>query len=470
MVFVMRLYIYNLYPRLLGNINNWYVHIPRIKNMGFDWIYINPINECGFSGSLYAVKSYYDYNPNFFDNPDMLYAENDLKEFISECSKNGVNVMMDIVINHSAKDSPLVIEYANWYKYNEDGSVKSPGAWDRGEWVSWGDLAEFDNEKKEDGSHENIWNYWRELFRHSIELGFSGFRCDAAYKVPSELWKYIISYVKNIKEDAVFFAESLGCSMNETLSLVDNGFDYVASSAKWWDFTSSWFLKQYEELRLHSKQITFPENHDTERLITECKGNIDKLKMHAFFTAIVTNGWMITLGFEYGARKRCDVVNDMPSDFEDIHYDISDYTKRLIEYISQNEILCLTGKLEPIALLSETEAFEEDEAEIYDEETSEESYENAADSEAENSEDHDRIFDDNYSFVRAFYKYNLDESKKILIFANIGQEEDIIDVSAFNVKKDISFDEKCSFDSDADGKRLISIKPYRIKIFEVYDE
>ncbi|MBW5381606.1 alpha-amylase, partial [Brachyspira hampsonii] len=50
---------YNLFPPLLGHIKNWYSHIDRIKNMGFEWVYINPITYPGFSGSLYATKYYY---------------------------------------------------------------------------------------------------------------------------------------------------------------------------------------------------------------------------------------------------------------------------------------------------------------------------------------------------------------------------------------------------------------------------
>ena len=33
--------------------------------MGFDWIYVNPLNYTGFSGSLYAIKDFYKFNPLF---------------------------------------------------------------------------------------------------------------------------------------------------------------------------------------------------------------------------------------------------------------------------------------------------------------------------------------------------------------------------------------------------------------------
>ena len=88
-----------------------------------------------------------------------------------------------------------------------------------------------------------------------LRLGFDGFRCDAAYKVNKDLWIYLINTAKTKKKDVVFFAESLGCSMEDTLSLIEAGFDYVASSAKWWDYESEWFIEQYDLAREKSKQI-----------------------------------------------------------------------------------------------------------------------------------------------------------------------------------------------------------------------
>ncbi len=57
--------IYNLFPSLVGSIERWTTHLARIAAMGFDWVYVNPFHEPGYSGSLYAVKSYYRLNPLF---------------------------------------------------------------------------------------------------------------------------------------------------------------------------------------------------------------------------------------------------------------------------------------------------------------------------------------------------------------------------------------------------------------------
>src|SRR5689334_4277001 len=57
--------IYNLFPRLIGSIDRWHAHLPRIAAMNFNWVYVNSFHEPGVSGSLYAVKDPFRLNPLF---------------------------------------------------------------------------------------------------------------------------------------------------------------------------------------------------------------------------------------------------------------------------------------------------------------------------------------------------------------------------------------------------------------------
>ena len=99
--------IYNLFPTLAGTVRQWQEHLPRIAAMGFNAVYVNPFHYPGFSGSLYAVKDYYRLNPRFRgDEP----ADDDvlLGDFTEEARAQGLRVIMDLVINHTSKDSELV--------------------------------------------------------------------------------------------------------------------------------------------------------------------------------------------------------------------------------------------------------------------------------------------------------------------------------------------------------------------------
>ena len=319
--------IYNLFPRLVGKMDKWKQHVSRIKNMEFDWIYVNPFHYTGFSGSLYAPKNYYDFNPLFVDMSSIIPPIKQLEEFIEESHKNGIKVIMDLVINHTSKDHPFTKTRRNWFKLGEDGNVVSPGAWDNGNWIEWGDLAIIDNENSPD--KQNLWNYWRDLIMFYLERGFDGFRADAAYSIPSELWIYLKEEAKTVNKDAVFFAESLGCTMDKTLLLADSGFDYLFNSSKWWNFSDKWLLEQYEQTSVKIDSIGFPESHDTLRLPMEVNNDLNAVKQRMFFTAFFSSGWMIPIGFEYGFKKKTDVIKTFPSDWEPINYDISDMIKNI---------------------------------------------------------------------------------------------------------------------------------------------
>ena len=435
----MKVAIYNLFPSMLGNIKNWYSHVARVKEMGFSWIYINPITYPGFSGSLYATKDYYSYNNNYFSSGETKEAEKEIKEFLEYCKNIDIKVMIDLVINHSSKDCVLTKTNKNWYILKDDELV-SPSAWDNGELVEWGDLASFNNEESED--IDNLWNYWNNLIQHNIDLGFSGFRCDAAYKVTNKLWCYLINNAKNYKKDSVFFAETLGCPIEDIILLSDAGFDYVASSAKWWNYSDEWFINQYEETIKHAKQVAFPENHDTERVIKEYNGNISEVKQRAFFTAIVCDMWMITIGFEYGFLKECNVVSGNENDYESINYDLSDYIRRLIEYVKQNDILSGEGKLESINLIEEKEKEEE------------EKKENKSD-DIETSE----------NYFRKLYKYSSNGNEKLMIIINTSDSTEIFtDCITYKLKEDISLENSLG---NISKESSIEFLAHEVKVFNV---
>lgn len=317
--------IYNLFPLLVGSVSAWEDELPRIARMGFDWVYLNPFHYPGFSGSLYAVKDYHRLHPLFEvegEAPRRL-----LGSFVEAARGEGLWVMMDLVINHTSKDALLVIEHPEWFERNPDGSLKSPGAVDPDDptkFTEWGDLADLDYSNP--AHHPAMIAHWRALVTDYAALGFRGFRCDAAYKVPSEVWSAIIQGARADHPDLVFAAETLGCKTEEISALHQAGFDLLFNSAKWWDFKAPWLLEQYDLLREIAPSVAFPESHDTERLATESEGDVAAfLKQRAVFAAFFSAGWMIPMGYEWGYRKKLDVVSTRPSDREETGIDISDF-------------------------------------------------------------------------------------------------------------------------------------------------
>jgi len=358
--------LYNLFPLLAGRFGDWEPHLVRAADMGFDWIFVNPIQKTGESGSLYSVADYFQLNPLLVDQAAALAPDEQLEAAIKTAESLGLKMMIDLVINHCAVDSPIAQQHPNWFVYEPDGSIAHPFCVEvnSGNKVVWYDLIRFDhkghdhrlghsnrqksqlakvdNDAKEDagrnddhGQHkhtsdpEGLYKYCRGVVEHLIKLGFKGFRCDAAYNIPHNFWQRLIQDIKRRYPDIIFVAETLGCTPPQTKETALAGFDFIFNSTKWWDFQSPWLKEQYHLLREVSPSIGFPESHDTERLMQESGGNVAALKQRYLFAAVFSSGVMMPIGFEFGFRKRLHVVNTRPSDWEETEVDLTDFIRKV---------------------------------------------------------------------------------------------------------------------------------------------
>ncbi len=318
--------IYNLFPLLAGTIPRWEEHLERIAAMGFTWIYLNPIHTPGLSGSLYAVKDYFGINPLFYPE-DGRDPEAALAHFLKEAARRGLKVMLDLVINHTAIDSNLVEEHPEWYAKDEDGNIKHPGAIDPADArkkTVWGDLAELEYWPPPDP--EGLLHYWDQVIAKYLRLGFLGFRADAAYKIPGVLWERLIGQARSLEPKVEFFAETLGCRLEECRQLAE-GFHFIYNSSKWWDFQADWCLEQYNLFRRLAPSISFPETHDTDRLAAESGGAPEVARQRYLFAAFFSAGLMIPVGFEFGFKRRLHVVNTRPEDWEKPTYNLTRFIK-----------------------------------------------------------------------------------------------------------------------------------------------
>lgn len=335
--------IYNVFPLLAGPLPRWTPHLERAQRLGFDWVFTNAFHYAGYSGSLYSVKDYYAIDPRLVDataGPPLTQ----LTRMLEHATRLGLKVMMDLVINHTAFDSPLVTEHPDWYKRGADGKPLHPSAKDGDRQVTWGDLVEVDNAHSPD--RKRLWHYWLRLAEHYAALGFRGFRCDAAYKVPSDLWRFLIERIKQSHPGTLFVAESLGCPFEDTVRLARSGFDYIFNSAKWWDFTEPWCLEQYHQTAPLVPSISFPESHDTERLATELHGDHAAVKLRYAFSALFSAGVMVPIGFEYGFRQRLDVVNTQPQDWETSPWDIGEFMASVNRLKTSHRVFNEEGPIE----------------------------------------------------------------------------------------------------------------------------
>ncbi|EIC20092.1 alpha-amylase family glycosyl hydrolase [Thiorhodovibrio frisius] len=347
--------IYNLFPLLAGPFPDWTPHFKRAAAMGFDWIFVNPVQALGASGSLYSISDYFGIN-QVFVGPGSLSSSKQLRAACTSAEKLGLKMMTDLVINHCAIDSPLVKQHPQWFVMKRGKPANPFCVEPDGSKVIWRDLAQFDHRKSAD--KEGMLAYFVSVVEHLTDLGFRGFRCDAAYQLPAEFWQNLIGRCRAKHPDIVFVAETLGCSPKQTKSTAAAGFDAIYNSAKWWDFTSPWLLTQYALTRSMLGSISFPESHDTERLFSETDGNLDAMRQRYLFAALFSSHVMMPMGFEYGFRKRLHVVNTRPTDWEEPNIDLTDFItqingikKRSAVFSSEGPIEQLTHPNEAILIL-----------------------------------------------------------------------------------------------------------------------
>ncbi len=342
--------LYNLFPLLAGEFKHWDNHIERAASMGFDWIFVNPVQKTGASGSLYSIADYFQLNPKLISKESLITPNEQLKTTIRNAEmKFGVRMMIDLVINHCAIDSELTTQHPEWFMRDQQGKIQHPFCLEEdGSQVVWYDLARFNHENTSD--QEGLYRFFLSILEHFIGLGFKGFRCDAAYQIPGHYWSRLINDIRAKHPDIVFAAETLGCTEDQSRETAQAGFDYIFNSSKWWDFSSQWLIDQYHQSRTTVvPSISFPESHDTQRLFHESDHNIDALKQRYLFAAVFSAGVMMPMGYEFGFKKALNVVDSCPEDWETTDVDLTDFITRVNAFKSDYKVFQEDGPLNLIS-------------------------------------------------------------------------------------------------------------------------
>jgi glycosidase len=158
-----------------GTFNAFSKHLPRLKEMGVEILWIMPIhpigqkNRKGELGSYYAVKDYLGINPNFG-------TKEDFQTLVNKAHDMGMRVIIDWVANHTAWDNALIEQHPEWYTHNEAGEIIAPVE-------DWTDVADLNYDNAELRTYMiDALKYWVE------EFDIDGYRCDVAGMVPVDFW------------------------------------------------------------------------------------------------------------------------------------------------------------------------------------------------------------------------------------------------------------------------------------------
>ena len=170
-----------------GTFNAFASHLPRLKDLGVDILWLMPIqpigekNRKGERGSYYAVKDYQAVNPEFG-------TMDEFKSLVDQAHELGMFVILDWVANHSAWDNPLTISNPEWYTKDHNGSFQPTPWWD------WTDIIDFDYENPQ------LRKYMTDSLIYWVkEANIDGYRADVAGFIPTNFWDNVRFELDKIK-------------------------------------------------------------------------------------------------------------------------------------------------------------------------------------------------------------------------------------------------------------------------------
>ena len=298
--------VYNRNHNLSGTFRELIGDLERIKQLGVDILYLLPIHPIGKKdkkgelGCPYSIQNYREVNPEYG-------TLEDFKALIEATHKQGMKLMIDVVYNHTSRDSYLLNQHPEWFYLNKDGQFANRVG-------DWSDITDLDYSKD-----VALWDELIETLKYWAALGVDGYRCDVASFVPVEFWLRARREVAEINPDFIWLAESVdGGFINYIRS---QGFEVHSDCEMYqafdicYDYDVFAFYKDYllgraplgEYIkRVQMQEVIYPgnyvklrclENHDQARIASLVK-SVEQLKMWTAFVYLQKGATMIYAGQE----------------------------------------------------------------------------------------------------------------------------------------------------------------------------
>jgi cyclomaltodextrinase len=328
--------------------------LERIKDLGADIIWlmpIHPIGEEGRKGSLgspYAIKDYRGINP-------LLGDEASLKRLIEKTHALEMKIMLDVVYNHTAKDSLLVKEHPEWFLKDLDGNLTRKVA-------DWSDIYDLDY------SNTDLWDYQIETLGKWLAMGIDGFRCDVAALTPIEFWnkarailnrdREVIWLAESVHKGFVKYLRDRGFTAHSDPELHQafdltydyDGFEYLEDYFRGRGELKEYLKYLYLQETLYPKEaikLRFLENHDNERIgaiISE--SNI--LKNWVVFYSLLPGAILVWAGQEILFRRRTDFFEREILDWDNGDYEFCKFFKNVIQVAKEIKQKCNRFRIEEL--------------------------------------------------------------------------------------------------------------------------
>lgn len=331
---VRSLVIYQVFPRNYGPHGTFAdvtEDVGRIAALGADVLYLLPIHPIGVegrkgsAGSPYAIRDFRSINPD-------LGTDEDFDALVAAAHSAGLQVMIDVVFNHTSKDSVLVTEHPEFFHRDDEGKPYTTVP-------AWTDIIDL--------AHPNpdLARYLIDSLAIWVRRGVDGFRCDVASLVPVDFWVQAREELAEIKRGLVWLAETVHPKMVEGrraagIRTASDAEMFAAFDIEYmYDIHSPWQTvvlgeqpagRYLEMLRWQDAtlpgnyaKLRFVENHDQYRIMHFAPSRAQALAWTALM-ACSRGPLMIYAGQESAARKWPSLFEPDPVQWGS--YELADFT------------------------------------------------------------------------------------------------------------------------------------------------
>lgn len=188
-----------------GTFKNAIERLDELKSDGFNCLHILPINTpgkkqaMGTAGSVYSPLDMLEIDPMLADPKDPRDVKEQFRDFINECHKRDIKVMLDLP---SCASTEMFNSHPEWMAFEHNGMAKTP--------QGWNDIRMF--QPWEDESKRTLNPKLLELHKQfvdmCIDLGVDGIRADVARAKPVEFWDVLIRYSRKRDPEFAWLAET----------------------------------------------------------------------------------------------------------------------------------------------------------------------------------------------------------------------------------------------------------------------
>lgn len=317
-------------------------HLPRLKELGVDILWLMPINPIskknrkGEMGSYYAVQDYKKVNPEFG-------TEEDFRAIVNKAHELGMHIILDWVPNHTGWDNAWITEHPEWYTKNEKGEIIAPNP----DWTDVADL-NYDNKEMRTAMIEAL-EYWVK------EFDVDGYRCDVAGSVPVDFWNDARKALDKVKR-VFMLAEAWEPQLSEDAFDMVYGWEShhvmneVAKGKRTAEALYEIIEKDAKRYAPDTYIMQFITNHDENSWNgTEYERMGDAVKTFAVLTFTMPDMPLLYSGQEAGLDKRLEFFKKDEISWKDMS--LSGFYQRLTTLKHENKALwngTAGGQLVPI--------------------------------------------------------------------------------------------------------------------------